>query len=347
MFHGVINIYKEPGFTSHDVVAKLRGILRQKKIGHTGTLDPAAEGVLPVCLGKGTKLCDLLTDKRKTYQAVLLLGTETDTQDTTGTVLSEKPTGQLTEMAVREAAESFIGPYMQVPPMYSALKVNGKKLYELARAGKEVERAARPVEIYDLHIEAVDLPRVMMTVTCSKGTYIRTLCHDIGEKLGCGGCMEKLLRTRVDRFAIEDSLRLSEVEALAKSGQIGEKIVPVDGMFEDCPAYVSESDILDKLLQNGNPFPKGLGPRDGSLVQTDSGSAESTVSVDGKSETLLSDSGMVGIAGNFGKSTGTAAENERTGWIRVYDSGKQFIGLYAYQPEKKQWKPRKIFLGGE
>ena len=199
MFHGVINIYKEPGFTSHDVVAKLRGILRQKKIGHTGTLDPAAEGVLPVCLGKGTKLCDLLTDKRKTYQAVLLLGTETDTQDMTGTILSEKPTEQLTEPAVRGAAESFVGPYMQVPPMYSALKVNGKKLYELARAGKEVERAARPVEIYDLQIDAVELPRVTMTVTCSKGTYIRTLCHDIGEKLGCGGCMEKLIRTRVDR----------------------------------------------------------------------------------------------------------------------------------------------------
>ena len=258
MFHGVINIYKEPGFTSHDVVAKLRGILRQKKIGHTGTLDPAAEGVLPVCLGKGTKLCDLLTDKRKTYQAVLLLGTETDTQDMTGTILSEKPTEQLTEPAVRGAAESFVGPYMQVPPMYSALKVNGKKLYELARAGKEVERAARPVEIYDLQIDAVELPRVMMTVTCSKGTYIRTLCHDIGEKLGCGGCMEKLIRTRVDRFAIGDSLRLSEVEALAKAGQIEDRIVPVDGMFEDCPAYVSESEVLDKLLQNGNPVYRSL-----------------------------------------------------------------------------------------
>ncbi len=346
MFHGVINIYKEPGFTSHDVVAKLRGILRQKKIGHTGTLDPAAEGVLPVCLGKGTKLCDLLTDKRKTYQAVLLLGTETDTQDTTGTILSEKPTGNLTETAVCEAAESFVGPYMQVPPMYSALKVNGKKLYELARAGKEVERAARPVEIYDLHIDAVDLPRVTMTVTCSKGTYIRTLCHDIGEKLGCGGCMEKLIRTRVDRFAIGDSLRLGEVEELAKIGQIEEKIVPVDGMFEDCPAYVSGGEVLDKLLQNGNPFPKGLGPRESSPVQNESGLDE-MVSVGGKAETLRSDSGLVESVGNVGKSTGAEAENERAGWIRVYDSANHFIGLYAYQPEKKQWKPRKIFLGGE
>ena len=254
-----------------------------------------------------------------------MLGTETDTQDMTGTILSEKPTEQLTEPAVRGAAESFVGLYMQVPPMYSALKVNGKKLYELARAGKEVERAARPVEIYDLQIDAVELPRVTMTVTCSKGTYIRTLCHDIGEKLGCGGCMEKLIRTRVDRFTIGDSLRLSEVEALAKAGQIEDRIVPVDGMFEDCPAYVSESEVLDKLLQNGNPFPKGLGPRDGCLVQIGSSLAEHQVSADGNSEMVLPDSGI----------------------IRVYDSANQFIGLYAYQPEKKQWKPRKIFLGGE
>lgn len=137
MFHGVINIYKEPGFTSHDVVAKLRGILRQKKIGHTGTLDPAAEGVLPVCLGKGTKLCDLLTDKRKTYQAVLLLGTETDTQDTTGTILSEKPTEQLTEPAVRGAAESFVGPYMQVPA--DVFGAQGQRK-EALRAGESRKR---------------------------------------------------------------------------------------------------------------------------------------------------------------------------------------------------------------
>ena len=321
---GIINVYKEKGFTSHDVVAKLRGILRMKKIGHTGTLDPAAEGVLPVCLGKGTRLCDMLTDKTKTYRAVLLLGQETDTQDTTGVVQAEYPV-HVTEEEVRKAIVSFLGDYMQIPPMYSALKVNGKKLYELARQGKEVERQARPVQILDIQIESIDLPRATFFVTCSKGTYIRTLCHDIGEKLGCGGCMEKLIRTRVDRFAIGDSLRLSEVEALAKAGQIADRIVPVDGMFEDCPAYVSESEVLDKLLQNGNPFPKGLGPRDGCLVQIGSSLAEHQVSADGNSEMVLPDSGI----------------------IRVYDSANQFIGLYAYQPEKKQWKPRKIFLGGE
>ena len=196
MIHGIINVYKEKGFTSHDVVAKLRGIVGQKKIGHTGTLDPDATGVLPVCLGKATKLCDLLTDKDKTYEAIMLLGMTTDTQDITGRILEEKSTETLTADKVREVIESFIGDYDQIPPMYSALKVNGKKLYELAREGKVVERKARPVKILDIRIIEMDLPRVRMEVSCSKGPYIRTLCHDIGEQLGCGGCMESLIRTR-------------------------------------------------------------------------------------------------------------------------------------------------------
>ena len=152
MIHGIINVYKEKGFTSHDVVAKLRGIVGQKKIGHTGTLDPDATGVLPVCLGKATKLCDLLTDKDKTYEAIMLLGMTTDTQDITGRILEEKSTETLTADKVREVIESFVGDYDQIPPMYSALKVNGKKLYELAREGKVVERKARPVKILDIRI---------------------------------------------------------------------------------------------------------------------------------------------------------------------------------------------------
>ena len=189
MIHGVVNIYKEKGFTSHDVVAKLRGIVKQKKIGHTGTLDPDAEGVLPVCFGKATRLCDLLTDKDTTYETVLLLGKTTDTQDISGEVLKEGNTQQITEEMLRDAIFSFVGEYAQIPPMYSALKVNGKKLYELAREGKEVERKARPVTIYHIQIKEIQMPRVRMVVRCSKGTYIRTLCHDIGEMLGCGGCM--------------------------------------------------------------------------------------------------------------------------------------------------------------
>lgn len=236
MINGVINIYKEKGYTSHDVVAKLRGILRQKKIGHTGTLDPDAEGVLPVCLGKATKLCDLLTDKRKTYEAVLHLGISTDTQDMTGTVL-EKREVTADPATVRSCIESFLGEQQQIPPMYSALKVNGRKLYELAREGKEVERKPRRVVFYHIEILETDLPLVRFRVTCSKGTYIRTLCHDIGRKLGCGGCMESLLRTRVERFDVKDAMRLSEVEAAVGEGCILSHVVTIEQMFSEYGRY--------------------------------------------------------------------------------------------------------------
>ena len=252
MKNGIINIYKERGFTSHDVVAKLRGILKQKKIGHTGTLDPDAEGVLPVCLGKGTKLCALLTDHDKTYEAVLLLGLSTDTQDISGTVLARGQAPE-DEEQVRKAVMSFVGTYDQVPPMYSALKVGGKKLCDLAREGREVERQARRVEIHAIRILEMDLPRVRMEVSCSKGTYIRTLCHDIGEKLGCHGCMESLLRTRVGRFALEDSVRLADVERLRDEDRLDGVILPVDRVFEDCPAAVLKEDS-ERLGYNGNPL---------------------------------------------------------------------------------------------
>ena len=231
MVHGVINIYKEKGFTSHDVVAKLRGIVGQKKIGHTGTLDPDAVGVLPVCLGKATKLCDMLTDKNKTYETVLLLGKTTDTQDISGTVLEEKAVEGLSEESVKACVDSFVGDLMQVPPMYSALKVNGKKLYELAREGIEIERKARPITIFSIHIKEVNLPRVRMEVSCSKGTYIRTLCHDIGETLGVGGCMEELIRTKVSRFEIKDSVTLEEVREYKDTNRLEEILVPIDEMF--------------------------------------------------------------------------------------------------------------------
>lgn len=252
MISGIINVYKEKGFTSHDVVAKMRGILRQKKIGHTGTLDPDAEGVLPVCLGAGTKLCDMLTDTDKTYRAVLLLGQTTDTQDTTGTVLTSAEVN-VTEEQLREAIHSFVGEYDQIPPMYSALKVQGKKLYELARAGIEVERAARRVLIHAIEIEKVELPEVTFTVKCSKGTYIRTLCHDIGTKLLCGGCMKKLTRIHVGVFKIEESLKLAEIEALRDEERLMEYIVPVDEMFPELlKAHVLPE--FDKLIKNGNPM---------------------------------------------------------------------------------------------
>lgn len=263
MYDGVINVYKEAGYTSHDVVAKMRGILKQKKIGHTGTLDPDARGVLPVCLGKGTRLCDMLTDKTKTYQALLLLGRETDTQDTSGKTLAECQV-EVTREEAEQAINSFVGPYRQVPPMYSALKVDGRKLYELAREGKEIERQARPVEIYSIQIDEVNLPRIRMTVSCSKGTYIRTLCHDIGRKLGCGGCMEELLRTRVDRFLLEDSLTLKQIEELRDGGRLDEAILPVDRMFSDYPRVCTLPEY-DGLVHNGNQVKAGQLNLDGEL----------------------------------------------------------------------------------
>ena len=255
MIHGIINVYKEKGYTSHDVVAKLRGIAGQKKIGHTGTLDPDAEGVLPVCLGKATKVCELLTDKDKTYRAVLFLGQTTDTQDASGTVLETSDVSNLNEAQVTEAVQSFAGEYAQIPPMYSALKVGGKKLYELAREGKTVERKARNVMIHSIKILRVDLPRVEMEVSCSKGTYIRTLCHDIGEKLGVGGCMESLLRVQVGRFVLADSLRLSEIQKSKEDGNLEKILQPIDSVFEQYRAVRIRPD-QEKRLQNGNSFRK-------------------------------------------------------------------------------------------
>lgn len=250
---GIFNIYKEKGFTSHDVVAIVRRTIHMKKVGHTGTLDPDAEGVLPVCVGKATKLSDVIMDGRKSYRAMLRLGVTTTTEDASGEVLETKAV-VFDEGKIRAAVAAFIGRLEQVPPMYSAVKVNGKKLYELAREGKTVERKARPVEIKGIQILEVDLPRVRMEVECSKGTYIRTLCHDIGEKLGCGGCMESLVRTRVERFLIKDSLRLEEIERLKKEDQILEAVIPVDQMFTSYKAAVVKNRWM-ALAKNGNVLP--------------------------------------------------------------------------------------------
>lgn len=255
--NGILNVYKEPGFTSHDVVAKLRGICKQKKIGHTGTLDPDASGVLPVCLGNATKLCDLLTDKTKEYRAKLLLGCVTDTQDVTGKVLEEHAV-TVSEEEVRRTVLSFVGECDQIPPMYSALKVNGQKLCDLARAGKEVERKSRRIIIFSVEIEEINLPFVTMTVSCSKGTYIRTLCHDIGQKLGCGGTMANLVRTRSGQFEIGNALRLSEIEKLSREGKIADLLLPTDAFFSDLPAATVRTEA-DVIAVNGNSLlPKHL-----------------------------------------------------------------------------------------
>jgi len=240
VYNGVININKEAGYTSMDVVAKMRGILKMKKIGHTGTLDPAATGVLPVCVGKGTKLVEKFMADDKVYRAVMLLGVTTDSQDMTGEVITESTVG-VTPPEVLEAIGSFVGGYDQLPPMYSAKKVNGKKLVDLARKGIEVERQPRFVNIMSINVEEMELPRVTMTVTCSKGTYIRTLCHDIGQKLGCGAAMESLIRTRVGRFKLEDAITLGELEKLRDEGRIDEVVAD----FESIMAEITEAAVTE------------------------------------------------------------------------------------------------------
>jgi len=250
MINGIINVYKEAGFTSHDVVAKLRGITHQKKIGHTGTLDPDAVGVLPVCLGAATHVCDILTDETKEYLAEMLLGVTTDTQDTSGTVLEERPV-EITEEQITKVISRYIGDIKQIPPMYSALKVNGKKLYELARAGKEVERKPRDITIHSIVIEDISIPKVTMRVICSKGTYIRTLCNDIGEELGCGGTMSHLTRTRVGRFKVEDALTLGRIEEIVKDDKLNSALIKPQNLFDELPLF-TVNERGDKMASNGN-----------------------------------------------------------------------------------------------
>ncbi len=254
MINGIINIYKEKGYTSHDVVAKMRGILKIKKIGHTGTLDPDAVGVLPVCVGKATKLVDLITEKDKTYEAVMKLGISTDTQDITGKVLKTSEVN-VNLPQITQVVQSYIGEYPQLPPMYSAIKVGGKRLYELARQGKEVERERRLVLIKDICIldYSKEENEVTVRVDCGKGTYIRTLLHDIGETLGCGATMKSLVRTAVGQFKIEEALKLSDIEELVQNERITDYMMPLDYVFQSYNK-VNVLREFHKLIYNGNVF---------------------------------------------------------------------------------------------
>lgn len=253
MINGIINVYKEEGYTSHDVVAKLRGILKQRKIGHTGTLDPDARGVLPICLGKGTKVSELLLEKEKTYEVILRLGERRDTQDVSGILLERKDTGHLNPERVKEVILSFQGEQYQTPPMYSAIKVGGKKLYELARKGIEVERKPRRVWFYKIEILEMKLPCIKLRVKCSKGTYIRTLCHDIGAVLEVGGCMESLLRSEVGSFLLQDSYTLEEIQKKVEANQLQDILIAIDGMFPSLEKRRVKKEYM-KLAINGNPL---------------------------------------------------------------------------------------------
>ena len=358
MHHGMLTVYKEAGYTSSDAVARLRGILRMRKIGHTGTLDPDAVGVLPMCLGNATRICELIADREKEYVAVMRLGVQTDTQDMSGEILREIPEEdipaillqkncgrdvdklsveedsedakasintevktrmnpsavetqiekiQKIQSRIREAAAAFVGEIDQIPPMYSAVKVNGKRLYDMARKGITVERKPRRITIYALDIEKVELPLVTMRIRCSKGTYIRTLCEDLGNALGTGAAMQSLIRTRVGQFTLDQARTLDELEHLAKTKpeELLPLIRPVDSFFADIPAAACTPDAL-RLLKNGNVL---------TLQQLHFLSAEEDPQREYRTADTFDTSSLPGID-----------PGEKV--IRIYDADGFFYGLY-------------------
>ena len=251
--NGIVIVDKPQGWTSQDVTARLRRVYATRRIGHGGTLDPMATGVLPVFVGRATRGVEFFEHAEKTYETVLLLGRTTDTQDVTGATLAEKAV-HLSPADIEKVLPRFRGDILQVPPMYSALKVNGKKLYELARKGQEVERQPRPITVFELTNLGFDGTRLSLRVRCSKGTYIRTLCQDIGEALGCGGCMEALRRVRAGEYGIEDAVPL---EQLLESETPEQYLRGLDTMFAHCPA-VTLTPNQEKRCRNGNPFSSPL-----------------------------------------------------------------------------------------
>ena len=399
MHHGMLTIYKEKGYTSSDAVARLRGILRMRKIGHTGTLDPDADGVLPMCLGNATRICELIADREKEYLAVMRLGVLTDTQDMSGEILSQVPEERIREILLNDkrisggteeedrekylkneqisdgkieddrkteedriildkilvAASSFTGEIEQIPPMYSAVKVNGKRLYDMARKGITVERKPRRITIYSLQIEEVNLPLVRLRVRCSKGTYIRTLCEDLGNALGTGAAMQSLLRTRVGQFTLDEALTLDEVERIAKteSEKLPGLIQPVDSFFADLPAAECTDEAL-RLLKNGNVLTvreiRFLVQDEDPLVRPAAGAG----GPDNAEKDLQDDAGTGSAGSPDFKSSGR--EETRTSLpgigpreqvIRMYDREGRFFGLYRSGPDRRghgRYQAYKMFL---
>ena len=247
--NGIVIVDKPQGWTSQDVVSKLRGVFQTRRIGHGGTLDPMATGVLPVFVGRATRGVEFFEHADKTYEAVLQLGISTDTEDITGTVLEEKPV-DVTEAQLFAVLEQFRGEIDQIPPMYSALKVNGQKLYDLARQGKEVERKSRKITIFRLECLEFTGTTARLLVHCSKGTYIRTLCKDIGNSLGCGGCMAALRRVQAGAYTIEKAVSL---QTLIESENPGQYLAPVDSLFTEHPQVILTAN-QEKRCRNGNSF---------------------------------------------------------------------------------------------
>ncbi len=251
-FNGVIIINKPVGGSSHRCVSIARRALNMKKIGHTGTLDPLASGVLPLLVGTATRAADFLSSEDKSYRATVLLGTRTDTLDITGTVLSTSPV-DLTEDEIKEAVSSFVGEISQIPPMYSAIQVNGERLYNLARNGIEIERKARTITIFSIDIVKIDLPEIVLDVHCSKGTYIRSLASDIGDKLGCGGTIKALERTQCGVFSIKNSITPDTLMELSEKGDIESVLIKVDELFKSYRKIKLDKKRADRV-KNGVPI---------------------------------------------------------------------------------------------
>ncbi len=255
---GILNILKPSGMTSHDVVSYIRKMTGIKKVGHTGTLDPAAAGVLPICLGRATKASEYITDGTKQYRAELQLGIITDTGDSQGKVIETREWRNYVNLThsnqnIELVFKAFIGSGTQLPPMYSAVKVNGKKLYELARKGQEVERKPRKIEIYNINVVEI-MPAegtILFDITCSKGTYIRTLCEDIGNKLGCGAHMSYLVRTKVSEFNLKDTITLEEVQDLTQKNTLNNNVLPIVTVFNEIPKYVITDNNEQNAFLNG------------------------------------------------------------------------------------------------
>ena len=253
--NGILLIDKETGWTSNDVVVKLKGILHERRIGHSGTLDPMATGLLVVFVGRATRAVSFAEYDAKRYEAALRLGYTTDTQDISGNIVRHLPVN-VTEEQVRSCLASFRGEQLQIPPMYSAIRVKGRRLYEIARKGGEVERTARHIVIHELALTGRRDEDYLLDVKCSKGTYIRTLCHDIGEALGCGGCMSALRRTEAGGFSVRDAITIGQAQTLAETGELAARLLSVDSLFADRPACVA-NEAEEKRIRFGSGYPTG------------------------------------------------------------------------------------------
>lgn len=250
---GILNINKATGMTSHDVVAKIRKILQQKRVGHAGTLDPAASGVLPICLGQGTRVAEYLSESGKAYQAEIIFGVVTDTYDSEGTIIQTASVADLALPRIEAALVSFLGPQMQWPPRYSAIKIQGQPAYKRVRAGEEITLAARPVEITRLAILAWASPRLTLSIECSKGTYIRSLAYDLGTQLGCGAHLGALIRTRSGPFLLADSITLETLVAAVTTNTVQEHLYPADRVLQNYPALLLDETTTERVL-HGNAF---------------------------------------------------------------------------------------------